>query len=100
MPLQPPPVLPAFILAVAACTWSSNELLNRAGGVEHPFVNGSGDWALESSSTGAYQIAQATYNLLKNGTANADGSFTSGGIRYWIEQQFGTSGNWAVAVAA
>ncbi len=95
MPLQPPPITPAFLAAVVGCSWSSNDdLLDGSGATKYPTVNSrSNDWELYSSGL---LISQATYNSLKTSSANNDGSYTdSSGVSWWLEAARG----WATPVA-
>lgn len=95
-----PGVTASFLAAVAACSWSNNHLVDPLAGVarylsviaSRSFPGGA--WAVVATAVDG--LSQATYNLLKTATANADGSFTAAsGAAYWLRLQAGA----AVAVA-
>lgn len=84
----------SFLTAVRACTWNARDyLVNGAGAPQYPTAP-NGSWTLASSGL---LIGSTTYRLLYSATANADGSWTSGGTRYWLHNN---GAGWAVEVAA
>lgn len=83
----------SFLDAVAACTWTATYLVTVSGAHHWPRVNRHPTWpegVWGMSSTANYTMSQATFNLLAAGTAGTnalgqpDGSFWSGGVRYWL----------------
>lgn len=94
MPNVGPPIIPAFITAVSACTWSGGALVDAAG-IRYKCHTASGSaWAL--SSTSGLWISAADSVLLHGASANADGSFTdTTSASWWLT----VNGEWALAVA-
>lgn len=98
MPNEPPDpgIVQNFVNAVANCSWSNNHLVDPlSGAARYPAVASSriwptvGQWDVKAAGS---TISQATYNLIKNSTANADGSFTAAsGSSYWLANQAGVA---------
>lgn len=91
MPSEPPDpmITDDFLNDVRACTWSGDHLLMVTGGTVYPWVQHRATpdrWELHGTGS---LIAQSTYNLLCNGTANTNGSFTSGGTTYTLHNDNG-----------
>ncbi len=88
-------VTASFLIAVRSCTWHANDyLVNGAGSPQHPTGASGGSWTLASSGL---LIGATTYRLLYSATANTDGTFTSGGVRYWLHDN---GSGWSVEVRA
>lgn len=90
-----PGVVASFLAAVAALGWSNNHLVEPlTGAARYPAVVASrtfthGQWAVESSGD---SLSEATYDLLRAGTANTDGSFTdASGARYTLRAVLGVA---------
>lgn len=80
MPNEPPdPGMPQDTIDKIAATAPS--LLQLTVKTTHTiFPNG--DWIL--STTSAFSVSSTTYNLLAAAHGENDGSWTSGGVRYWL----------------
>lgn len=85
MPQNPPPTTQAFITAVSFCTWQATGFFvnNDTGGTFGCESSDGAAWTLVGSA--GMTTNQATALLLVGATANANGTFTHGGIAYWLE---------------
>ncbi len=94
MPNVGPPVVPAFLSAVAACTWSGGALVDAAGARYKCHTVSGSAWTL--STTSGLWVSFSDSGLLHGASANTDGSFTdASGNSWWLT----VGGEWAVAVA-
>ena len=91
MPIEPPDpgVVAAFLAALLLCSWSGGHIHNAAGQVKRCHKTTSATWPIagqwELAGSGL-DCSQATFNALCAGTANSDGSVTTGGVAYWLHQ--------------
>ncbi len=104
MPIEPPDplVLSQFIRSLPDYTWAHNYLhIGRSAyllKVAPSRVSTAGQWTVDS--TGAH-LSQETFAILLAGDASAgDGSFVSGGVRYWLRPDPANAGRIAICVAA
>lgn len=95
-PVEPPDpgVIQALLDTIATCGWSSDHLIDTSGASRYLGIVPSRKWPSggrwDVAPSGA-SLSRATYEVLRAGRANANGSFTSGDVTYRLADQGGVA---------